>query len=184
MTPRYFLFTAWVGVDDEMKGYTDSSVVFQVFGDGRKLFDSGVLRLHDPARNVNVDVATVDELKLVVTDAGDGVSCDHADWGEPVLSGASVRTALPPQYRVEAPGRQRLRRAAARDAAEPDERLRNQSHGAVSGTVLNAWETSAIENLRAVACRSAVLPLHKGRINLYLRDCAHSGKKLALKWAS
>src|SRR5271157_5220456 len=30
-------FDAWVGVDAEMNGYTNSTVVFQVFGDGKML---------------------------------------------------------------------------------------------------------------------------------------------------
>src|SRR6185503_9969675 len=49
-------FAAWVGVDAEMRSYTNSSVVFQVFGDDRKLFDSGVMRLATPAKQVSVDV--------------------------------------------------------------------------------------------------------------------------------
>lgn len=80
-------FQAWVGVDDAMKGYKGSSIVFQVFGDGKKLFDSGVMRLDDPAKPVDVGLAGVAELKLVVTEAGDGNYCDHADWAEATLSG-------------------------------------------------------------------------------------------------
>ena len=97
-------FEAWVGVDDEMTGYKDSSVVFQVLGDGRKLFDSGVMRLNDPAKRVSVDLAGIDELKLVVTDAGDGMSCDHADWAEAVLTGMRELPALPGKYVVAVPG--------------------------------------------------------------------------------
>ena len=64
----------------KMRGYTNSSVVFQVFGDGKKLFDSGVMRLNGPGECVSVNIAGMEELRLVVTDAGDGNSCDHADW--------------------------------------------------------------------------------------------------------
>ena len=78
-------FESWVGVDAEMKDYTNSSVVFQVFGDDQKLFDSGVMRLATPAKQVNVDVHGVKELALVVTDAGDGINCDHADWADAML---------------------------------------------------------------------------------------------------
>ena len=103
---RYTAFSAWVGVDDEMKGHTASSVVFQVFGDGKKRFDSGVMRLNDAARQVDVPVAGVEELKLVVTDAGDGIDCDHADWCDAVLLGGTpgkVEVAIA-KYRVVAPG--------------------------------------------------------------------------------
>jgi hypothetical protein len=82
---RCIRFTAWVGVDAEMKGYTNSSVVFQVFGDDRKLFDSGVMWLATPAKLAGIDVRGVKELALVVTDAGDGINCDHADWADAML---------------------------------------------------------------------------------------------------
>jgi len=78
-------FAACVGVDAEMRSYTNSSVVFQVFGDDRKLFDSGVMRLTTPAKQVSVDVHGVKQLALVVTDAGDGINCDHADWADAML---------------------------------------------------------------------------------------------------
>jgi hypothetical protein len=101
---EYTGFTAWVGVDDEMRGYTSSTVVFQIFGDGKKLFDSGVMRLNQSAKRVNVAVAGVDELDLIVTDAGDGSRGDHADWAEPVLTGTRAEGALTAKYSVKAPG--------------------------------------------------------------------------------
>jgi len=81
-------FTARVGVDDAPKDHPsvkNASIVFQVFVDGEKKFDSGVMRIGDQAKPVNVDLTGAKILKLVVTDAGDGFSCDHADWAEAVL---------------------------------------------------------------------------------------------------
>ena len=49
---RYQRFEAEVGVDDEKKGL--GSVVFQVVADGRKLFDSGVVRGKQPARKISL----------------------------------------------------------------------------------------------------------------------------------
>lgn len=72
-------FTAVVGVDDEARA---GSVVFQVWGDGRKLYDSGVLKGSSAPQQVEVDVRGAAELKLVVTDAGDGINYDHADWAD------------------------------------------------------------------------------------------------------
>ena len=60
-------------------------MVFQVIGDDKVLFDSGVMRMGNPAKQVSVPLAGVAELRLVVTDAGDGITCDHADWAEAVL---------------------------------------------------------------------------------------------------
>jgi hypothetical protein len=75
---RYRRFEAEVGVDDEKGG--QGSVVFQVLADERKVFDSGVMRGHQPPKKASVPLDGVEELTLVVTDAGDGISCDHADW--------------------------------------------------------------------------------------------------------
>ena len=105
-------FTAWVGVDAEMKGYTASSVDFQVFGDNKKLFDSGVMRVDTPAKDVSVDLRGVKELALVVTDAGDGIACDHADWADARLfagvslagESAQVSADRSPKYDVSASG--------------------------------------------------------------------------------
>ena len=82
---RYRRLEAEVGVDDEKGGA--GTVVFQVYADGRKVFDSGVMRGHDPAKRVSVPLDDVDELLLAVTDAGDGIVCDHADWASARLLG-------------------------------------------------------------------------------------------------
>jgi hypothetical protein len=71
-------FTAEVGVDDEVG--SRGSVVFQVWADGRKLYDSGVMRGNTATKSVNVSVAGKKELKLIVTATGDGKADDHADW--------------------------------------------------------------------------------------------------------
>ena len=72
-------FTAWVGVDDaaEQRG----SLTFLVYGDGRKLFDSGVMKGGDAAKRVNVPLAGVRHVILATT-AGNDINYDHADWAE------------------------------------------------------------------------------------------------------
>jgi hypothetical protein len=99
---------AWVGVDDNLKQHPEApkaSVVFQVLGDRKVLFDSGVMRMGDPAKEVNVPVKEVAELVLVVGDGGDGITCDHADWAEAVLiSNETPAAPAEPQHRVRAPG--------------------------------------------------------------------------------
>jgi hypothetical protein len=82
---NYERFEALVGVDDEMRSFGKSSVIFKVLGDERELFHSGVMRNDTPPRHVSIPVSGVEDLSLVVTDAGDGISGDHADWIEPVL---------------------------------------------------------------------------------------------------
>ncbi|WP_349253938.1 NPCBM/NEW2 domain-containing protein [Streptomyces sp. BPTC-684] len=75
--------TTAVGVDDEV--VSKGSVVFQVWRDGALVADSGRMTSADAARALSVDLAGALEVRLVVTDAGDGVDYDHADWAGPRL---------------------------------------------------------------------------------------------------
>ena len=66
------------------------------FDKAKKVWSSGVIR-RDP-KNVEVDVTGASTLWLVVTDGGDGNSCDWSDWVEPriVVGGAERKlTELP-----------------------------------------------------------------------------------------
>jgi alpha-galactosidase len=76
-------FSADVGVDSQGAG--GGSVVFQVFADGEKLFDSGVVTGAMPAQSISVDVTAKRRLKLLATNAGDGTTNDYADWGNAKL---------------------------------------------------------------------------------------------------
>ena len=93
---------AWVGVDAEV-GESPASVVFEVYVDGARKFQSGVMRPHDEARRVEVDLVDRNLLELVVTEAGDTIDYDHADWADARLHltpGASERpTAYVPKPR-------------------------------------------------------------------------------------
>ncbi len=74
------ILTTSIGIDDEVGDR--GSVVFQVYGEGKKLYDSGVVRGSDAARSMTVDVKGVKALKLAVSDAGDTMNYDHADWAD------------------------------------------------------------------------------------------------------
>jgi len=74
-------FRAVVGLDEDASG-TPGSVVFQVWVDEEKKFDSGVMRAGSPPQAVRVNVQGAQELKLTVEDAGDGPGCDRADWAD------------------------------------------------------------------------------------------------------
>jgi alpha-galactosidase len=86
-------FLATVGVDDEVKG-PDASVEFFVLGDRKVLWTSGVLKAGDEAKQADVDIAGVRMLGLLVTDAGDGIDYDHADWADArIVAGPGLTTA-------------------------------------------------------------------------------------------
>lgn len=74
----YRRFQAAVGADSAVHG----SVTFEVRVDGESRFATDVMRRDDPAREVDIDVAGAQTLELIVTDAGDGVAGDHANWAD------------------------------------------------------------------------------------------------------
>ena len=86
---------AWVGVDDEMQGHP-ASVEFIVRADGRDVWRSGVMRVGTPPRKVDLELDHVLRLDLVVTDAGDGIDSDHADWADArlILHGSTPSGAI------------------------------------------------------------------------------------------
>jgi len=77
-------FKAVIGIDDAMSTYNKGSATFIVeahrAGNWVCIFESGHLKLGDKPQEVDVDIAGVDQLRLISTDAGDGISCDHATW--------------------------------------------------------------------------------------------------------
>ncbi|MBJ7902300.1 NPCBM/NEW2 domain-containing protein [Streptomyces sp. DSM 110735] len=71
-------FTAEVGVDDE-KG-TKGTVAFEIWADDTKTASTGTLTNTDPAHPLTADISGARVIRLVVTDGGDGIDSDHADW--------------------------------------------------------------------------------------------------------
>ena len=76
------LFEATVGLDDEEHG--GGTAVFKVWGDGKLLWESGLMRANREPRtkDVKVDLTGVQRLTLEVLDGGDGKDCDHANWAD------------------------------------------------------------------------------------------------------
>jgi alpha-L-fucosidase 2 len=100
---RWVTFYAGVSADMTEKG----SVTVQVWLDGEKAFDTGVMRIHEEPRYVSLSVAGRKELKLVGTDAGDGIAADHLNLGNLRLSASEQApkpdAALPMVFVGEAP---------------------------------------------------------------------------------
>ena len=90
-------FTAFVGVDDEVNGHV-GSLEFRVYGDGKILWQSGLMKAGQAAKAVDVPLAGVKTLILWVGPGDDGIDYDHADWAE---AGFEVRGEKP--VAVDAP---------------------------------------------------------------------------------
>src|SRR5262245_9894017 len=56
------------------------SVVFAVFVDGKKAFESDVMKRGDAPRPVSVDLTGAKTMMLAVVDGNDGTAGDNADW--------------------------------------------------------------------------------------------------------
>lgn len=78
LSPGANRFVGGVGVDDDTRG--KGSVEFRVLAGEKVLWSSGVMRGGDAPKSVDIDLAGHREISLCVTDAGDGIEHDHADW--------------------------------------------------------------------------------------------------------
>ncbi|MCB2378412.1 PQQ-dependent sugar dehydrogenase [Hymenobacter sp. BT635] len=89
----YSRFLSDLGVDDEVGN--NGSVVFQVYLDGTLAYESSRLTGSSATARLDLNVSGKNELRLVVTNAGDDNSYDHADWaGARLLPATEAQPAL------------------------------------------------------------------------------------------
>lgn len=76
-------FSATIGVDNnENTSGGGGTVAFSVTVGEKKVFQSEVMKAATPSRPVQVDLGGATEFVLEVSDGGDGISCDQADWAD------------------------------------------------------------------------------------------------------
>ena len=97
---QFQTFQADVGIQWQ-GGQDAASVIFRVFVDDKKVFDSGVMREGDAARPIKIPVLGADELTLVAKDAGDGITCDCANWADARLIPDPAAAKRPPVMGVD-----------------------------------------------------------------------------------
>jgi hypothetical protein len=79
-------FSAEVGVDD-LWNMTEGSVTFEVYADDLKLWESGLMTVSDDFKETGkLNIADKQQLKLVVTDGGNGGKDDYADWASAAIT--------------------------------------------------------------------------------------------------
>ena len=96
----YSAFAAEIGIQWQGEN-TAGSVVFQIYVDGMLRFDSGVMHQQDGPRKVGVYTQGAQTVRLVVTDGGDGITCDCADWANARLVRMIPFKSHPPQDEVD-----------------------------------------------------------------------------------
>jgi hypothetical protein len=89
----YTTFSAVIGLDDEIlkQALTSGSVTFEVWADGTRRYVSPVFVRGSKGLTISVPVSGVNTLDLVMTDAGDGIACDHGDWAIARLTPAAAK---------------------------------------------------------------------------------------------
>lgn len=76
------IFRCRVGRDEQA---ADGTIVFQVWLDGKQVFDSGPMTRHSPPKTVEITIEGARLLELRTLDGGDGIAGDHGDWVEAEL---------------------------------------------------------------------------------------------------
>lgn len=84
-------FSALVGMDDEIIGQSPAAE-FEIYGDNKKIWSSGIMHLGDKAKLVNISLQGINQLELVVTDGGNGPYYDHANWVDAKFETMGVST--------------------------------------------------------------------------------------------
>lgn len=87
---QYSSFMASIGVDDEVVN-VGATVIFQVLNGATPIYTSPVMLATSITQSLKLNVTGVQQLTLRVTDAGDGIDFDHADWADAKL----VKSAAP-----------------------------------------------------------------------------------------
>ena len=83
---NYERFEALLGVDTSIAQNTNSSIRFQIIGDGKILYTSNTLKYADNMEYVNIPVKGIKKLEIKVSDAGNGNTSDHSVIANPKLT--------------------------------------------------------------------------------------------------
>ncbi len=67
-----------MGIDTN--GGPQGSVIFSVYGDGKQLYQSELIKRFEFPRHAEIDIRGVKTLELSISDGGNGNVDDHADW--------------------------------------------------------------------------------------------------------
>ncbi|GAB3652372.1 hypothetical protein GCM10028791_21850 [Echinicola sediminis] len=85
----------FVGIEGEDGAVDRGSVIFKLIHDGQEVYNSGKMRQGDPAKVIDMEISR-GVLELVVEDAGDGGSGDHAVWAEPRIEYFEIAPVIKP----------------------------------------------------------------------------------------
>lgn len=76
----------FIGIEGTSGNIDAGSVIFTVVGDGKELYNSGIINSNDVAKTVDIDLTGINLLELIVNDANGNLSGDAAAWIEPQIT--------------------------------------------------------------------------------------------------
>ncbi len=71
-------FSGFAGADD--RNDFSGDMEFRIIADRKLIWQSGIMHKGMPAKPFRVDLKNIQQLALLVTEGGDGIMYDHADW--------------------------------------------------------------------------------------------------------
>lgn len=129
--------SAVLGIDDVARqvGSSGGTVDFEVFADGQKVYDSGLVTQSTQPLNMDVNVTGAQVLTLYVGDGGDGTYNDRADWADLQATCGPAPVAVPagtwPDY---VPGSSETASASSSNSGYPPS-------NAVDGQLTTIWHS-------------------------------------------
>lgn len=78
----YRRFQSWVGTDSGIEGWDRSVIVFEVWADGKKLWESAPMDRGDNPKWVDIDIDGAKTLELVTRNIGTGDPAYNANWAD------------------------------------------------------------------------------------------------------
>lgn len=101
----YHYFEANVGINQSMKGNSNSSAKFEVWVDGEKQYDSSMMKWNTNQQFIKVDITDAKEVKLITNDCNTASNwSDHTVWAgarfikldsAPIISNAKEVSYMP-----------------------------------------------------------------------------------------
>jgi len=84
LNKKYQKFKTVVAINDSEFG-SEGSVIFSLYCDNQLVWESKLINADGKLQKIEIPLVGVKELKLEVTDGGNGNHNDHAVWGMPIL---------------------------------------------------------------------------------------------------
>ena len=75
---RYRILEGAVGLDDEQKH--GNKIESWIYADNKLIYKSGIMQGWIYPKYFRLNIAGAKEIKLLITDGGDGINFDHGDW--------------------------------------------------------------------------------------------------------